>query len=121
MRWLLAEDWSSHIYAEPFFQRLAELGEEVHAFKECAFYQTPIEAGPCGKWAAQWVRGQHRLRLGPRIVRLNLALLARVEELRPDVLFVFRGDQIFPATLAAIKQRGVYVIGWHNVNPFSPR
>ena len=121
MRWLLAEDWASHIYAEPFFQRLAELGEEVHAFKECEFYRVPLGAGPYVKLAKKWIHGQHRLRLGPRIVRLNLALLSRVEELRPDALFVFRGDQIFPATLAAIKQRGVYVVGWHNDNPFSPR
>lgn len=121
MRWLLVEDWTSHIYAEPFFQRLAELGEEVHAFKECEFYQVPAGQGLRAKWAKKWIHGQHRLRLGPRIVQMNLALLARVEKLRPEVLFVFRGDQIFPSTLAAIKQRGVYVVGWHNDNPFSSK
>jgi spore maturation protein CgeB len=52
---------------------------------------------------------------------LNLALLAKVEAVHPDVIFLFRGDQVFPSTLAAIKQRGVYVVGWHNDNPFSPR
>jgi hypothetical protein len=120
MKWLLAEDWTTHIYAEPFFRRLAELGEEVHAFKEYCFYQAPLEEGVRATWGRRWVRAQHRLRLGPRILRLNLALMRMVENLRPDVLFLFRGDQVWPSTLAAIKQRGVYVVVWHNDNPFSP-
>jgi spore maturation protein CgeB len=121
MRWLLVEDWASHIYAEPFFQRLGELGEEVHSFKECTFYQTDERPSVLAGLANKWIRGQHRLRLGPRIVRLNLALLKTVEDLRPQILFVFRGDQIFPSTLASIGQRGIHIIGWHNDNPFSPR
>jgi spore maturation protein CgeB len=120
MRWLLSEDWTTDIYAEPFFQRLAGLGEEVHAFKEGAFYQINESKNRLRATGSRWVRAQHRLRLGPRIARLNLTLLQTVENVKPNVLFLFRGDQVWPATLAAVKQRGVYVVGWHNDNPFSP-
>ena len=119
MKWLLTEDWSTHLYAEPLFHRLAELGEDVHAFKECSFYPTAPPAGVLAPWRARWIQAQHRLRAGPRTLQLNLALLRRAENLRPDVLLLFRGDQVWPSTLAAIKQRGVYVVGWHNDNPFS--
>jgi hypothetical protein len=116
----LAEDWSGPLYAEPFFHRLTELGEQVHAFKECTFYQVQPRRSVLTVWNGRWIHLQHRFRVGPRMLRLNLALLRRVEELRPDVLFLFRGDQVWPSTLAAIKERGVHVVGWHNDNPFSP-
>lgn len=120
MRWLLAEDWTSHIYAEPFLRRLSELGEEVHAFREREFFRTSGHAGRLGALLGVASHAQHRLRAGPRVARLNLALLSRVESIRPDVLFVFRGEHLWPSTLAAAKQRGVYLVGWHNDNPFSP-
>jgi spore maturation protein CgeB len=118
MKWLLVEDWASHIYAEPFFQRLAELGEDVYAFKEHQYYDVDPTT-----WAPQrlFVQAQRRLRFGPQHLKLNLDLLHRVEDLRPDIVFCFRGDQILPSTLAAIKQRGPLLICWHNDNPFSPK
>ncbi len=119
MKWLLAEDWSTHIYAEPIYNRLAQLGEEVFAFKESHFCQLPVSGGPWAAYRRRWVRAQFRLLLGPSVLRLNLELLRRVEELRPDVLFLFRGGLAWPSTLAAIRQRGVHLVGWHNDNPFS--
>jgi spore maturation protein CgeB len=121
MKWLLAEDWASHIYAEPFFQRLAELGEEVHAFRECEFFRVAGANGRLARWLRTSSKAQHRFRIGPRILRLNLALLDKIRILRPDVLFVFRGEHTWPSTLAAAKQLGVYVVGWQNDDPFSSR
>ena len=121
MRWLLAEDWGSHIYAEPFFRRLAELGEEVHAFRECEFFRATDSQGQVARLAGAWLKAQLRFRAGPRILRLNLALRRQVEAIRPDVLFVFRGAYTWPSTLVAARQRGVYLVGWQNDDPFSPR
>ena len=120
MKWLLAEDWSTPIYAEPFYNRLAQLGEEVYAFKESSYSQTPVSGSIWATCRKRWINAQFRLLLGPGVLRLNLALLRKVDELRPDVLFLFRGGLAWPSTLAAVKQRGVHLVGWHNDNPFSP-
>lgn len=121
MRFLLVEDWRSHIYAEPFFYRLRELGHEVHAFKEGDFYRPlPWPLLPAHV-SRRLVDAQHKLRLGPRIAALNIALCIAVQRLRPDVVFLFRGDQVFPATLRAIRGLRSLVVGWQNDNPYSPR
>lgn len=121
MRFLLVEDWRSHIYAEPFFHRLRELGHDVHAFREGEFFRPPRLPGLPDRIAKRWVDAQHKLRAGPRIARLNVSLLLTVRRLRPDVVFLFRGDQIWPSTLRAVRKLGSLVVGWQNDNPYSPR
>ncbi len=117
MKILLSEDWASHIYAEPFFQRFKELGVEAHAFKEIEFFR---EAGASGPARSLLGKAQHRLGLGPAVRRLNTALLAQVDRFQPDAVFLFRGVYVLPDTLRAIQRRGIHVMGWQNDNPFGP-
>lgn len=121
MRFLLVEDWRSHIYAEPFFHRLKELGHEVHAFREGDYYRPLRLPGLPPRLLKRVADAQHKLRAGPRTTALNIGLLLAVCRLRPDIVFLFRGDQVFPATLRAVRSLGSKIVGWQNDNPYSPR
>lgn len=44
-----------------------------------------------------------------------------MDEVRPDVLFVWRGTHIWPRTLRSIRRRGCRLVGYNNDDPFGPR
>lgn len=121
MKFLLVESWYSHIYAEPFFWRLKELGEEVDGFRECEFFEAGAWPDPIAALLARTAKAQDKFRFGPRMSRMNRALVERVRETRPDVVFVFRGTHLYPETLRRIRQLGCYVVGWNNDDPFGAR
>jgi hypothetical protein len=117
VKFLLAEYWHSHIYAEPFFQRLPELGHEVSAFREVEFFRA---TGPLAPALRLVRRAQDRFRVGPAVARLNRSLVRRARAERPDVVFLFRGMHVFPETLDELKRAGAYVVGWQNDDPLGP-
>lgn len=119
MRFLLVETWRTSLYAQPFFDRLRELGHEVHAFKELEFFRPP-RVLPASA-ARRWVNAQQKLKLGPRNLRLNVELVRAAARIRPDVAFLFRGDQIWPSSILRLKMAGCRVVGWQNDNPFAAR
>jgi len=49
---------------------------------------------------------------------INEDLLQKVESFKPDVLFVFKGMEIFPATLKKIKDKGIKLVNYNPDNPF---
>ena len=49
--------------------------------------------------------------------KINQELMQTVEEYKPDVLFVFKGMEIFPSTLSTIRKKGIKLV---NYNPDSP-
>jgi hypothetical protein len=121
MRVLLSEEWYSHIYAEPFYQRFREMGIEAHAFKEATYFSGNRNDQSAIKTGSLWGRVQRKIRRGPAFTKLNADLLAEVDRLRPDVVFLFRGNNILPETLERMRGKGVLVVGWNNDDPFSPR
>ena len=122
LRLLLAETWRHRIYAEPFLRRLRELGDIAFAFREEVYFRPRVELGP--PWntiSTASCRLQEKFRCGPRVEQLNAALLRMVERTRPDAVIVFRGEQIFPSTLQAIRAMGALVAGYNNDDPFGRR
>ncbi len=118
---LLVEHWASHIYAEPFFHRLIDLGESAHGFKEHEYFRADRWPGALRSLGRLEAKAQEKYRLGPRLHLLNRDLAAQAHALKPDVVFVFRGAHVFPETLQAIKKGGAFVVGWNNDDPFSAR
>jgi spore maturation protein CgeB len=49
---------------------------------------------------------------------INDDLLRKVESFKPDVLFVFKGMEIFPAILKTIKDKGIKLANYNPDNPF---
>jgi spore maturation protein CgeB len=121
MKVLLSETWSSHIYAEAFYRRFQALGVDVHGFKEGAFYGSRDVPWPARLPMALLRRAEARYRVGPALGALNDALVRKVRSVRPDAVFLFRGDSVVPETVRRIKALGVHVLGWNNDDPFSTR
>jgi glycosyltransferase involved in cell wall biosynthesis len=58
--------------------------------------------------------------MGPVTARANRALRAAVEEHRPDLIWIDKGDWVWTSTLKAIRVRGAFLVQ-HNTDALWPR
>ncbi|HEY9221967.1 MAG TPA: glycosyltransferase [Lutibacter sp.] len=63
-------------------------------------------------------RVEERLLIGPFISRTNARLLKLVEDVKPDLVFIYRGTHIKSTTVSALKEKGIIVFSYHNDDPF---
>jgi len=56
--------------------------------------------------------------VAPIYRRINDKLISQVEAEKPDILFVFKGMEIFPGTLMHIKKLGAKLVNYNPDNPF---
>jgi len=123
MRILVAGDWHSELHEQAVFTALAGLGHQVEAFAWHSYF----DPGSSGGLRALAARAQNRYLFGPAIARLNRDLLARARGFEPDLVFIYRGTHVWPATVDALRQaRGAHappvaVLGYNNDDPFAPR
>jgi glycosyltransferase involved in cell wall biosynthesis len=47
---------------------------------------------------------------GPRVRQANAALLARCHQLRPDLLWIDKGEWVWPSTLRALRAQGCFLV-----------
>jgi len=59
--------------------------------------------------------------MGPLISKINKALLAKVAEIKPNLVFIYRGTHILPKTIKKIKNADAIIIGYNNDDPFSKK
>lgn len=59
-----------------------------------------------------------RLGLSRIYHEINANLLKRVEEFKPNVVFVFKGMEVLPETLINLKQAGIKLVNYNPDNPF---
>lgn len=118
MKILLVETWHSDIYAEPFYRRFRELGVACEAFRMGEYFQTPA-VGALEGARALLAKAEDKYRVGLSVERLNRDLARRARE--ADVVFVIRGEHVFPETLEAARRRGALTLAWHNDNPLSAK
>lgn len=120
MRILIAGDWHSELHEEAVFQALLQLGHDVHRFAWHSYFQP----NP-GRWRLAGnllKRAQNKYLTGPLIAQINRDLIARAMEIKPDVVFVYRGTHIVAHTLREIRRQvpGAIQVGYNNDDPFSP-
>ncbi len=65
-----------------------------------------------------WHRMARMLVPGHAYGELNALLLDTVDELRPDVLWVFKGMSIYPRTVRALRGRGMTLVNYNADHPF---
>jgi len=63
-------------------------------------------------------RALFRLQLSPIYARLNRQVMDTIDVHPPDVVWVFKGMEVFPETLAAIRARGIPLVNYNPDNPF---
>jgi hypothetical protein len=61
---------------------------------------------------------KHKLGLTDIYHTINLELLQTIEDLNPDVLFIFKGMQVLPSTLQYAKQKGIVLVNYNPDNPY---
>jgi len=49
---------------------------------------------------------------------INASLLTEAERVRPDVIWVFKGMELFPKTLSALREKGIRIVNFNGDNPF---
>lgn len=111
MKILLAGNWQWPIYEKSSAEALHELGVQVIPFSWKEFFY-----GTFG-------RVQRSIPFpGPAVFGLNSKLIQKVDEIRPDVLWIWRGTHILPSTLEKIKKKfGTKLISYNNDDPFGPK
>ena len=103
-------------------------GEWLHPYYEQAlaggFHRFGARVTPFRTLPYLWVRGkgtlQKSLKFGPAINRLNRELLKLVDDVQPDVVFLFICHHVFAGTVRQIKLRHprTVVVSYNIDNPF---
>lgn len=119
MRILIAGDWHSELHEEVVQRALLRLGHEVFGFKWHIYFD-PAGSSLLPRNILR--RAQNKYLIGPALKRLNDDFLTRVETLRPELIFIYRGTHLHAATIRAIKAQypQTIVVGYNNDDPFAP-
>jgi spore maturation protein CgeB len=115
MRILLVEQGHSLIHGRACKKALADLGHQVIYFSwDQLFNRKELIINQFLK------KVQFRLCNGPVIQKINNNLLETVRNTSPDVIWIYRGEPIWPKTLLKIKSfyPGIFLVGYHNDDPF---
>lgn len=120
MRVLVVGDWHSELHEEVVVMALRQLGHEVHGFKWHSYFSAA--PGLIGRMRHVFQRLQDKFVSGPLVARVNRDLLACVERIAPEVVFIYRGTHVSAATLRSIRKRvhGAVLVGYNNDDPFAP-
>jgi len=125
MKILVVADWhGAEIYAEVFKDGFKELGHSVESFSWKEYfhhYQYANRYETDGnKLKSFYYRFQNKFITGPAIAKINRDLLARISEFQPEMIFIYRGTHILPATLKKVKHISkCQIYGYNNDDPFS--
>lgn len=114
---LLAGNWHSELHEEPVRRAFETLGHEVVPFKWYGYF-----TGSGNTLSGWYKRAQRKFCLGPVVNRVNRDLTTLALDSKPDVLFVYRGDLVYPGTLAMIRSScpDTILLGYNNDDPYSP-
>lgn len=121
MRILIAGDWHSDLHEEPVCRAFQKLGHEARRFAWHEYFRIRSGGGMPNIFDTVNCKFQNKYMMGPRIANLNHDLIAKVQEYKPHVLFIYRGTHITPAALRAIKHTNpdTILVSYNNDDPFS--
>ncbi|MBI2311628.1 MAG: glycosyltransferase [Betaproteobacteria bacterium] len=122
MRILVAGDWHSELHEEPVYRAFEKLGHEPFRFSWHQYFKAdPARAGRARGIELFVRKFQNKFLVGPLIGRINRDLVATAGDIRPDLVFIYRGTHITAATLREIRRRcpGAVLVGYNNDDPFA--
>ena len=116
MKILVVGDWHSTLHEEPIYQAFKKLGHEVNRFSWHQYFSAHTSS-----FVTKLIKkAQYKYLIGPLIWKLNRDLIKLVKQEKPELVFIYRGTHILPATLGKIKENNVKLVGYNNDDPFSP-
>lgn len=114
MKILVVGDWHSNLHEEALFQAFKKLGHQVEAFSWHQYFQS-------SNWLSHiYRRTQYKYIIGPIINKLNRDLVEKVYQVKPEMVFIYRGTHILADTLNQLKKINTTLVGYNNDDPFSP-
>jgi spore maturation protein CgeB len=120
---IVAGDGHSELHEAPVCAAFEKLGHDVHRFFWHSYFgRQDVGGGLVGQFQQLAFRFQNKFLLGPQLDRINADLVALVERIRPEVLFIYRGTHITHRTLRRIKTilPRTILIGYNNDDPYGP-
>lgn len=123
---VVADGHGAEIYAEVFTYGFKALDHIVQSFSWKEYfhhYQYANRYKTDGnKLKSLYYRFQNKFILGSAIEKINRDLLALVGDFQPEMIFIYRGTHILPATLKKAKKISLcQIYGYNNDDPFSPK
>jgi len=94
-----------------FVKHLSSLGSTVELFPAQRYFYEYYNKSILTKLIC-------RLGLSKIYDRINEKLVQRVAEFNPAVIFVFKGMEVLPSTLVALKNSGIKLVNYNPDNPF---
>lgn len=118
MKILIVGNWHSQIHEEPIYQVLKQSQYNVFKFKWNTYVETTTSEN-IFKFISK--KAQNKYIIGPIINKLNKDFLEYSKNVRPDVIFIYRGTHIFKKILSQLhKELDTIIVGYNNDDPFSP-
>lgn len=118
MRVLIAGDWHSDIHEESVKYAFEKIGWDVSSFKWYTYFSLNKNI-----FSKIFTKIQSRFLLGPLVSKLNKDLISQVRDVKPDMVFIYRGAYIPAKTISAIKESNpdIVVVGYNNDDPCSDK
>ena len=113
---LIAGDGRSAIHERAIEGALQEQGWHTHLFTWHQYLNADRSESLLSRGIA--ARLQSRFVIGPAIARLNRDLQVAAKKLRPQLVFVYRGAEVWADTIAKLKKGGAMMFGYNNDDPF---
>lgn len=123
MKILVIGDYYSDLHEKAFNNAFKQLGINTLKFEWQSYFKDYLKEAAAAQSATRSVfyRFQNKYLLGPVIKRINSDLMNYVEEVAPDLVFIYRGTHILPSTVDFIGKRGCRIFGYNNDDPFSEK
>jgi spore maturation protein CgeB len=124
MKILIVADWQGAIYAQAFFDGFNSLGYETFKFSWKEYFKHYQYANRYetdgNKLKSIYYRIQNKFLIGSSLYKINRDLIVQCQNIKPDLVFIYRGTHIYPKTIQKIKESsGCRVYGYNNDDPFS--
>ena len=123
MKILIVGDWHSQIHEEPVFQAFKKLGHETFRFSWHQYFKISSKQSLKCMSRDVFYKFQRKYIVGPTIQKINSDFYRKVEEIKPQFIFIYRGTHIWPKTIRKVKALypKITIAGYNNDDPFSKK
>jgi spore maturation protein CgeB len=109
---LITNSKNTNLLAPQFYEGAKSIGENI----EGTYYVDDFN-----NYLKKSLLNRLMFRMNSKIIydKLNKSLLKDVQRFNPDVLWIFKGMEIYPETLKTIKDKGVQLVNYNLDHPFN--
>ncbi len=121
---MIVGEFSFAVYEQAFCNAFRSKNHKVFNFSWSNYFKNKQYLTPeltLNYLNSLYSRLQHKFRFGPILQKINQDLLIKINEVKPELVFIYRGTHIYPKTIKKIKEQGIVVFGYNNDDPFGKK